>query len=174
MRGYISGVATSPWPEAVERVTSYLREARAEVRVEEFPEGTPTAQDAANAVGCELAQIVKSLVFDCDGRPVVALVPGDRRADSGKIARAAGAQRARIAGSAEVRDATGFEPGAVCPFPLPRVHAVLVERTLLSQPILWVGAGSDRHMAAVSPTELLRLSRARPMDVVEQAPYHQT
>lgn len=174
MRGYASGVATRQWPAAVERVTSYLREARAEVRVEEFPEGTPTAQDAAQAVGCDLAQIVKSLVFDCDGRPVVALVPGDRRADSAKVAHAAGAARARIAGSEEVRAATGFEPGAVCPFPLPRVQAVFVERTLLSQPVLWVGAGSDRHMAAVSPTELLRLSRARPMDVVEQAPYDQT
>ena len=174
MRGYAFGVATRPWPEAVERVTSYLREARAEVRVEEFPQGTPTAQDAANAVGCELAQIVKTLVFECEGRSAVALVPGDRRADSGKIARAAGAREARIAGRAEVREATGFEPGAVCPFALPRVHAVFVERTLLSQPVLWVGAGSDRHMAAVSPTELLRLSRARPMDVVEQAPYHQT
>ena len=97
---------------------------------------------------------------------------GDRRADSNKIARAAGAQRARIAGSEEVRDATGFDPGGVCPFPLPRVQAVFVERTLLSQPVLWVGAGSDRHMAAVSPTELLRLSRGRPMDVVEQAAYH--
>ena len=105
---------------------------------------------------------------------VVALVPGDRRADSGKIARAAGARFARIAGSEEVRDATGFEPGAVCPFPLPRVSAVFVERTLLSQPVLWVGAGSERHMAALSPIELLRLSRARPMDVVEQAPYHST
>jgi prolyl-tRNA editing enzyme YbaK/EbsC (Cys-tRNA(Pro) deacylase) len=172
LRGYAFGVATKPWPEAVERVTTYLREARAEVRVEEFPEGTPTAQDAAQAVGCELGQIVKSLVFRCDGSAFVVLVPGDRRADAGKIARAAGAQRARIAGSEEVRDATGFDPGAVCPFPLPRVQAVFVERTLLSQPVLWIGAGSDRHMAAVSPTELLRLSRGRPMDVVEQAPYH--
>ena len=167
-------MATSAWPDAVERVTSYLRETRAEVRVEEFPEGTPTAKDAARAAGCELAQIVKSLVFDCGGRKVVALVPGDRRADSEKIARAAGARLARIAGSEEVRDATGFEPGAVCPFPLPRVDAVFIERTLLSQPLLWVGAGSERHLAALTPTELLRLSRARPMDVVEQAPYHQT
>ncbi len=167
-------MATSAWPAAVERVTSYLREARAEVRVEEFPEGTPTAKHAARAAGCELAQIVKSLVFDCGGRKVVALVPGDRRADSGKIARAAGAPLARIAGSEEVRDATGFEPGAVCPFPLPRVDAIFIERTLLSQPLLWVGAGSERHLAALTPTELLRLSRARPMDVVEQAPYHQT
>jgi len=165
-------VATKEWPEAVERVSAYLREARAEVRLEEFPEGTPTAKDAARAVGCELGQIVKSLVFDCDNRAVVALIPGDRRADSDKIARAAGARFARIAGSEEVRDATGFETGAVCPFPLPRVSAIFVERTLLSQPVLWVGAGSERHMAALSPPELLRLSRGRPMDVVEQAPYH--
>jgi prolyl-tRNA editing enzyme YbaK/EbsC (Cys-tRNA(Pro) deacylase) len=167
-------MATNAWPEAVERVTSYLREARAEVRVEEFSEGTPTAKDAARAAGCDLSQIVKSLVFDCGGRKVVVLVPGDRRADSEKIARAAGVQFARIASSEEVRDATGFDPGAVCPFPLPRVSSVFVERTLLSKPVLWIGAGSERHMAALSPTELLRLSRGRPMDVVEQAPYHQT
>jgi prolyl-tRNA editing enzyme YbaK/EbsC (Cys-tRNA(Pro) deacylase) len=104
----------------------------------------------------------------------LALVPGDRRADSEKIARAAGSKFARIAGSDEVREATGFDPGAVAPFPLEHVDAVFVERTLLSQPVLWVGAGSERHMAALSPIELLRLSRARPMDVVEQAPYHLT
>jgi prolyl-tRNA editing enzyme YbaK/EbsC (Cys-tRNA(Pro) deacylase) len=167
-------VATNAWPEAVQRVTSYLREARAEVRVEEFSEGTPTAKDAARAVGCDLGQIVKSLVFDCSGKKVVVLVPGDRRADSEKIAHAAGKPFARIAGSEEVRDTTGFDPGAVAPFPLPRVDAVFVERTLLSQPVLWIGAGSERHMASLSPTELLRLSRARPVDVVEQAPYHLT
>jgi prolyl-tRNA editing enzyme YbaK/EbsC (Cys-tRNA(Pro) deacylase) len=167
-------VTTKEWPEAVERVTEFLRESGAEVRVEEFPEGTPTAKAAAEAVGCELGQIVKSLVFDCGGKSVVALVPGDRRADDAKVARAAGTQFARIAGTEEVRDATGFEPGAVAPFPLPRVEAVFVERTLLSQPVLWIGAGSERHMASLSPTELLRLSRARPMDVVEEAPYHST
>ncbi len=162
-------MSTRTWPEPVERVTAYLREAGAEVRVEEFPEGTPTAQDAARAVGCDLGQIVKSLVFDCGGRSVVVLVPGDRRADSAKIAHATGSPFARIAGSEEVQDATGFEPGAVAPFPLPRVESVFIERTLLSQPVLWIGAGSDRHMAALSPVELLRLSRARPMDAVEQA-----
>jgi prolyl-tRNA editing enzyme YbaK/EbsC (Cys-tRNA(Pro) deacylase) len=155
-------------------VTAYLREAGAEARVEEFPEGTPTAQDAARAVGCELGQIVKSLVFDCSGRRVVVLVPGDRRADADKIAREMGTPVARIAGTEEVRDATGFEPGAVAPFPLRRVDAVLVERTLLSQPLVWIGAGSERHMAALSPAELLRLSRARPMDAVEATPYHLT
>jgi prolyl-tRNA editing enzyme YbaK/EbsC (Cys-tRNA(Pro) deacylase) len=155
------------WPEPVERVTAYLRDAGAEVRVEEFADGTPTAQAAARAVGCELGQIVKSLVFDCDGRPVVVMVPGDRRADSEKIGRAAGSRSARIAGSEEVADATGFEPGAVAPFPLPKVEILFIDRTLLAQPVVWIGAGSPSHMAALSPAELVRLSRARPVDVVE-------
>ena len=154
------------WPQSVERVTDYLRSAGAEVRVEEFPDGTPTAQAAARAVGCELSQIVKSLVFDCDGKPVVAMVPGDRRADADKIAAAAGCRFARIAGTEEVQDVTGFEPGAVAPFPLPRVERVFIDRTLLSHRVVWIGAGSDRHMAALSPAELVRLSRARPVDVV--------
>ena len=151
----------------MQRVTAYLREAGAEVRVEEFPDGTPTAQAAARAVGCELGQIVKSLVFHCDGRAIVVLVPGDRRADSDKIARAAGCKFARIAGAEEVTEATGFEPGAVAPFPLPRVERLFIDPTLLGHPVVWIGAGSERHMASLAPTELVRLSRARPMDVVE-------
>jgi prolyl-tRNA editing enzyme YbaK/EbsC (Cys-tRNA(Pro) deacylase) len=149
-------------------VSDFLRETGAEARVEEFPNGTPTAEAAARAVGCELGQIVKSLVFDCDGRPVLVMVPGDRRADSEKIAQAAGCRFARIAGAEEVSEATGFPPGAVAPFPLPRVERVFMERTLLAHGVVWVGAGSDQHMAALAPGELLRLSRARAMDVVER------
>jgi prolyl-tRNA editing enzyme YbaK/EbsC (Cys-tRNA(Pro) deacylase) len=137
--------------------------------VEEFAAGAATADDAARAIGCQLAQIVKSLVFDCGGRSVVALVPGDRRADGDKIARAAGTSSARIARAAQVRDATGFEPGAVAPFPLPRIETVFIDRSLLVQPIVWIGAGSSRHMAALAPTELVRLSRARTADLVDEA-----
>jgi prolyl-tRNA editing enzyme YbaK/EbsC (Cys-tRNA(Pro) deacylase) len=159
-------VTTRAWPEPVERVAAYLRDAGAEVRVEEFADGTPTAQAAARAVGCDLGQIVKSLVFDCDGRAVVVMVPGDRRADSEKIARAAGCSIARIAGAEEVAEATGFEPGAVAPFPLPKIERLFIDRTLLGHRLVWIGAGSVRHLAALSPAELVRLSRARPMDVV--------
>ena len=55
---------SNPWPEPVERVSAFLRQMGVESRVEEFSEGTPTAADAARAVGCKLGQIVKSLVFD--------------------------------------------------------------------------------------------------------------
>jgi prolyl-tRNA editing enzyme YbaK/EbsC (Cys-tRNA(Pro) deacylase) len=155
------------WPDEVERVAAHLRESGAESRVEEFEDGTPTAEAAARAVGCELAQIVKSLVFDCDGRAVVVLVPGDRRADRRKIAEAAGCSTAKIAGREQVVEATGFEPGAVAPFPLRRVHSVYADRSLLRHRLVWIGAGSPRHMAALTPSELVRLAQATPMDAVE-------
>lgn len=155
------------WPEPVERVARYLREAGAEARIEEFREGTPTARDAARAVGCKLGQIVKTLVFDCDGRSVVVLVPGDRRADTAKVASAAGCARARVAGAAQVEAATGFAPGAVAPFPLPGVDRVLIDRTLLAHDLVWIGAGSTRHIAGVAPGELVRLARARPIDAIQ-------
>jgi Cys-tRNA(Pro) deacylase len=160
---------SNPWPEPVERVSEFLRQMGVESRVEEFPEGTPTAADAARAVGSKLGQIVKSLVFDCDGRWVVALIPGDRRADASKIARAAGATKAKIASPEQVEKATGFVAGAVAPFPLPRVERVFVDRNLLSHKHVWIGAGSPRHMAELSSGDLVRLSRAQVMDAVEAA-----
>jgi prolyl-tRNA editing enzyme YbaK/EbsC (Cys-tRNA(Pro) deacylase) len=154
------------WPEPVERVASFLREVGAEARLEELPEAAPSAEGAADAIGCTLSQIVKSLVLLCDGSPVVALVPGDRKADTGKVARLVSARRAAVARAAEVLDATGFHPGAVAPFPLERVTSVLVERGLLRHRTVWAGAGSDRHVVALSPSELVRLTRGRVEDVV--------
>jgi Cys-tRNA(Pro) deacylase len=157
------------WPEAVERVAAFLRQGGVEARIEEFAEGTPTAEDAARAVGCKLGQIVKSLVFDCDGRPFVVLVPGDRRADARKVARVAGSRRAKIVGPDEVRRVTGFAAGAVAPFPLPDVDRVLIDRQVLVHERVWIGAGSPRHMATLTPADLVRLARAEPMDAVTEA-----
>jgi Cys-tRNA(Pro) deacylase len=159
------------WPESVERVASYLRDAQIEARVEEFSTGTPTADDAARAVGCKLDQIVKSLVFTCDGRWVVVLVPGDRRADAAKVASAVGCEKAKVAGPEDVRRVTGFPAGGVAPFPLPGVEAVLIDRSLLTHEIVWFGAGSTRHMAALEPADLVRVARARPIDAVADNPY---
>jgi prolyl-tRNA editing enzyme YbaK/EbsC (Cys-tRNA(Pro) deacylase) len=136
-----------------------------DARVEEFPEGTPTAGAAAKAVGSTRAQIVKSLVFVCDGRPTLALVPGDRRADENKVAAAAGARYARVARPDEVQAATGFEPGGVAPFPAPAISQVLMSEELLAHDRVWVGAGSERHMAGLSPLDLARLTRARAADL---------
>ena len=161
-------MARSAWPAGVERVAAVLRDASVEARIEEFADGTPTAEDAAAAAGCRLEQIVKSLVFACDGRWALVMVPGDRRADRAKIAAAAGCGRVTIASPDEVARVTGFEAGGVAPFPLPAVDTVLLERLLLTHEVVWVGAGSPRHMAALAPTDLARLARARAVDAVRE------
>jgi prolyl-tRNA editing enzyme YbaK/EbsC (Cys-tRNA(Pro) deacylase) len=159
------GPPVERWPEPVARVAEVLRRAGVDARVEEFPEGTPTAGAAAKAVGASRAQIVKSLVFICDGRPTLALVPGDRRADESKVAAAAGTREARVASPDEVRAATGFDPGGVAPFPASGISQVLMAGELLAHDRVWIGAGSERHMAGLSPLDLARLTKARTADL---------
>ncbi len=155
------------WPEPVERVAAVLRGHAVDARLEEFEEGTPTAAAAAAAIGCEPAEIVKTLVFVCNGLPVLALLPGDRRADAAKVAAAAGARDARVARPEEVFAVTGFEPGAVAPFPVPQASRVLLDREVLRHETVWVGAGSTRHMAGLSPIDLARLTGAELADLAE-------
>ena len=160
------------WPDPVERVAGFLRTAGAEARLEEFRGGTSTAADAARAVGCRLERVVKSVVVMCDGRPVVVLVPGDRRADTAKIAAAAGAARARVATAVEAEAASGYGPGGVAPFALPPDSRVFVDHGLLGDELVWVGGGAPTHLVALRPAELVRLARAQPVDAVVAPTYH--
>jgi len=157
------------WPEPVQRVSTALGRAAIDASIEEFSAGTPTAEDAARAAGCRLEQIVKTLVFVCDGEYVLALVPGDRRADERKVAAEMNASNVRVARADEVVDATGFEPGAVAPFPRRDVVAALIERTLLQHQAVWIGAGSHSHLATLAPSDLQRLAGARATDLVARS-----
>ena len=157
--------AEGTWPEPVERVSAVLRAAAIDSRVEVFAEDASTARDAARAIGCELDQIVKSLVLVCDGAYVLALVPGSARADTAAIAEAMEASDVRIATADEVVHATGFEPGGVAPFPARAVTQTLMDRGLLGHAVVWVGAGTSSHMAALPPGDLQRLTRARIVDL---------
>ncbi|HZO33863.1 MAG TPA: YbaK/EbsC family protein [Gaiellaceae bacterium] len=159
----------SAWPEPVERVAAVLRGAAVDARIEEFTDGAATARDAAKAIGCELSQIVKSLVFVCDGAFVLALVPGDARADERAVAAAADASEARIAGAEEVMFATGFAPGAVAPFPLRAVARTFMDSSLLAHGVVWIGAGTTEHMAAMPPLELQRITRSRAVNLTAQS-----
>ncbi len=155
-------------PETVARVARFLAESRAEARLQELRSTTASAEEAASAIGCRLDEIVKSLLVLCDGDPVLVLVPGSRRVDLAKVATAVGAGSSRIAPPALAREVTGFDVGGVAPLPPARVRAVLADRSLLASPILWVGAGSDRHMAAIAPAELVRLARAETVDLCQE------
>lgn len=162
----------SAWPEPVERVAAFLRRAGAEARLEELGAAVGSVRSAAEAAGCAVEQIGVASVFLCGESAVVVLVPGGRRPDAAKVARAAGAEEARPVRDDEVAGLTGFAADALAPFPLPRTVAhVFVDRTLLPHDLVWVGAGSPRHLAAIRPAELLRLTRGEPMDAVQEGTY---
>lgn len=134
--------------------------ALSELDIREFPEGTKTAADAARAIGCEVGQIVKSVVLMADGVPVVALTSGANRADTGKIAGIVGAAEVRKADAAEAREATGFAIGGTPPFGHPRKLRVLMDRDLFGYEEIWAAAGTPTTVFPISPVELERASDA--------------
>ncbi len=138
-----------------------------ELDVREFPEGTKTASDAARAIGCEVGQIVKSVVLMADGRPIVALTSGANRADARKIAAIVGAAEVRKADAAEAREATGFAIGGTPPFGHPRKLRVLMDRDLLGYEEVWAAAGTPTTVFPISPVELERAAEAEAADFKE-------
>ena len=132
----------------------------AEVR--HFPEGTKTAADAAAAIGCPVSAIVKSLVFvviEGDAQePVVALVPGDLRLDTARLAEAAGADRSRRATLDEVRAATGYAAGGTPPFGHERPIRVFADPALRRNDPVWAAAGTPTTVFPISISDLDRLA----------------
>jgi prolyl-tRNA editing enzyme YbaK/EbsC (Cys-tRNA(Pro) deacylase) len=147
---------------SLERVTAYLAAHGLEDRVIEFGDrSTKTSQLAAEAVGCELGQIVKSLVFVADETPVLALVAGDRRGDSAAIAAQAGATRATFADADTVREATGYAIGGVSPFDLPADLIVLVDDSLSRFEEVYTAGGTPQSMVRMERTRLFEMVGGR-------------
>ncbi|HEX6262798.1 MAG TPA: YbaK/EbsC family protein, partial [Actinomycetota bacterium] len=130
-------------------------------------EGTRTAADAARAIGCEIGQIVKSVVLMADGAPVVALTSGANRADTAKVAAIVGASRVRKADAAEAREATGFAIGGTPPFGHPRTLRVLMDRDLLGYDEVWAAAGTPASVFPISPRDLVRATGAEVVELKE-------
>jgi Cys-tRNA(Pro) deacylase len=124
----------------------------------EFPEGTRTAEDAARAIGVEVGQIVKSLVFLVDGAPVVALVSGSNRLDERRLAAALGGATVARADADAVREATGFPIGGVPPFGHATDLRTVIDEDLLRYDEVWAAAGTPRDSFAVTPGDLARVT----------------
>ncbi len=152
-------------PGADDRVAAAAAAAGLRISIQRFPEGTRTAEDAARAVGCEVAQIVKSLVFVADGQPVLALISGDDRLDPARLASILGAQRVDRADGDAVRDATGFAIGGVPPIGHARPLPILMDRRLLNHAEVWAAAGRPDAVFSVAPEDLRRASGAQVADL---------
>jgi prolyl-tRNA editing enzyme YbaK/EbsC (Cys-tRNA(Pro) deacylase) len=143
---------------AADRFAGAAAAAGIPVASQRFPEGTRTAEDAARAIGCDVAQIVKSLVFVADGVPVLALTSGRNRVDPSKVAALFGASDVRKATADEVLDATGYAIGGTPPFGHPQPLPCLVDEDLMGFDEVWAAAGTPDSVFPLTPAELTTAS----------------
>jgi len=156
-------------PRAEEFAEAALERHGVEIDVREFPEGTKTAADAAEAIGCELAQIASSIVFVADGEPVVVVTSGANRVSERKLADLLGvdAARVRIADPEEVSEATGWSIGGVPPFCHDADLPVYVDETLTEFETVWAAAGTPEAVFPIASERIRRIADADVVDVSE-------
>ena len=152
---------TEQVPRAVARFLERARAAGLDPLVRTFPDGTRTAADAAAAIGCGVAAIVKSLVFVADDRPVLALTSGANRADEAALARVLGASQLRKADADEVRAATGYAIGGTPPVGHDTDLPVVCDRDLTDLDEVWAAAGTPTTVFPLTPAQLVSVTGAR-------------
>ncbi|HEX6844019.1 MAG TPA: YbaK/EbsC family protein [Actinomycetota bacterium] len=155
---------------ARDRFTEASRSLGLHPDVHHFPEGTKTAEDAARAIGCDVAQIVKSLVFMADDEPVLALTSGRNRVDTRRLAELCGASEVRRATPEEARATTGYAVGGTPPFGHPARVRAFVDEDLMGLEEVWAAAGTPDSVFPLSPTELVALSHASRASFAEIPP----
>ncbi|WP_437093057.1 YbaK/EbsC family protein [Streptomyces sp. enrichment culture] len=139
-------------------------------RVRRFPEATRTAAEAAAAIGCELSQICKSLVFAADGVPVLVLMDGASRVDVERVRQELGAAKVTRARADVVRETTGYAIGGVPPFGHRTTTRVLADRSLLDHDLVWAAAGTPYTVFPMEPEALIAHAGGTLVDVRERTP----
>jgi prolyl-tRNA editing enzyme YbaK/EbsC (Cys-tRNA(Pro) deacylase) len=143
-----------------------------EVRPHSYPQGAKTAQDAADAIGVQVGQIVKSLIFGvATGEPrddlelVLAYVSGSNQLDEKKLAAAAGAAKCMRVDADAVRSATGFPIGGVPPFGHDAPLRIFIDPDLLQYDEVWAAAGTWNDVFPIAPARLANASGGVVLDL---------
>ncbi|MDK1348106.1 YbaK/EbsC family protein [Streptomyces sp. 378] len=139
-------------------------------RVRRFPDATRTAAEAAAAIGCELSQICKSLIFAADGVPVLVLMDGSSRVDLELVRKEVGADKVTRAKVDVVRETTGYAIGGVPPFGHRTRTRVLADRSLLEHDVVWAAAGTPYTVFPMAPADLVTHAEGTLVDVRERTP----
>jgi prolyl-tRNA editing enzyme YbaK/EbsC (Cys-tRNA(Pro) deacylase) len=155
-------------PAHVRRV---LAELDPSIAVRTFDAGTFTSQDAANAIGCELGQIAKSICLFVAGDPILVVMSGDKRVSDAKLAKryGIGRKKVKIAKPEECVRVFGYEPGGVAPVGhrtsgIP----VLIDRSLAQWDTVWTAAGSASHNFPVTFQQLTAITGGEVVDLAQE------
>lgn len=154
---------------SIERVTAAAAARGLDIEVRRFPEGTRTAADAAAAIGCPVAAIVKSIVLQSDDGPLVVLASGANRIDIAKVAAATGRSGVRRADPTVVRAATGYAIGGTPPFGHATELDVLVDTDLMELEEVWAAAGAPDAVFCITPAQLVTAADATGVDIAERS-----
>ena len=149
---------------SIERVRLALAAANHEDTIFAFPEGTRTAVDAASAAGCDVSQIVKSLIFKSGDHPILVLTSGSNRVDESKVERLLG-ERLEAAKGRWVRDVTGFAIGGVAPIAHKSPLKIFIDEDLMKLSTVWAAAGSPTHVFSTNPVKLQEMTGGQVVDV---------
>ncbi|MFJ5956218.1 YbaK/EbsC family protein [Paenarthrobacter sp. NPDC092416] len=152
-------------PDPVLNVKSALTAAGAEDTVRIFEDKVPTAAAAASVLGCDVAAITNSLIFELDGQPLLILASGAAKVDTTLVASLLGAGKIRRAKPDFVLRHTGQEVGGVAPVGHPEKLRTLLDASLREQPLLWAGAGDHNSMFSISYEELKAITNAEELQV---------
>ena len=157
---------------SIQRVLDAAARKGVTLEVTEFDESTHTAQEAAVAVGADVGQIVKSLVFvipsDDGPEPLLCLVSGSNRVDLARLAAVTGAGDVRRASAREAHDLTGFSIGGIPPIGHIRAVRVIMDPDLGRYPVVWAAAGLATAVFAVPPATLRILANATVAPIAEE------
>ena len=163
-----------PAHPSIQRVLDAALRKGVTLEVSRFDESTHTAIDAANALGAELGQIVKSLVFvvpSSDGsEPLLCLVAGHNRVDLARLAAVAGEADVRRASAREAHELTGFSIGGIPPIGHSRPVRVIMDPDLGRYPVVWAAAGLPTAVFPVPPATLRVLANATVAPIAEVQP----
>ncbi|CAN7376936.1 YbaK/EbsC family protein [Arthrobacter sp. LjRoot14] len=152
-------------PEPVANVKRTLTALGADDTVTVFDSKVPTAAAAAATLGCDVAAITNSLVFDVDGAPLLILASGAARVDVRKVAEQLGTGKIRRASPEFVLQHTGQEVGGVAPVGHPEKIKTLLDESLKTHELLWAGAGDHNSMFSITYQDLRRITGAEEMPV---------
>ena len=163
----------TPLPTPTQRVIDAASRKGVELDIHLFAESTHTAEEAAAAVGAELGQIVKSLVFvapagDGSLEPILCLVSGPNRVDLARLAAVTGDPEVRRATAVEARELTGFTIGGIPPFGYGRPVRVIMDPDLGRFRVVWAAAGTPTAVFPVPPATLRMLSNANVAPICEE------
>jgi Cys-tRNA(Pro) deacylase len=154
-------------PEVVTRVLAAILQRAPGAKLIHLESNGDRALSAAHALGVSLNGIVKSLVFLADGQPVLILVPGDRKADTGKLREVLHARRVTIADRSRVMEETGFAAGAVPPAGHARTLPTWVDQHLMERRLVYASAGAQDWVVALSPEALATATGDQVADVTK-------